>query len=133
VPPRIAVFNHSPTNLRLFQEILSKRGYEVLTFQQEMTTMAEVELAKPDLIILAYIVGYQENELEIINELRSMPATHRIPIIVCSTGARKIEDIAHYINIHYISLLPKPFNMNELVALVAQSLSSNGSGEDVSK
>lgn len=122
MPERIAVFNHSPTNLRLFREILTKKGYEVSTYQQEMTTLAEVEHAQPDLIILAYVVGYRENELEIIHALRSMPATHRIPIIVCSTGARKLEEIARYMNVQYLSLLPKPFNMNELVALVAQSL-----------
>jgi CheY-like chemotaxis protein len=122
MPHRIAVFNHSATNLRLFREILTKKGYDVLTFQQEMTTLAEVERARPDLIILAYIVGYQENEMEIIYALRSMPATYRIPIIVCSTGARKLEEIGRYVDVDYVSLLPKPFNMNELVTLVAQSL-----------
>ena len=132
MPHRIAVFNHSPTNLRLFREILTKHGFEVFTFQQEMTTLAEVERMQPDLIILAYIVGYQENELHIIHELRSRPSTHRIPIVVCSTGVRKIEEFGRYVNVRYLSLLPKPFNMNELVAAVAESLdgSPDGDGAD---
>lgn len=134
IPHRIAVFNHSPTNLRLFREILTKKGYEVFTFLQEMTSLNEVAHLKPDLIILAYIVGYQENELEVIRELRSLPATHRIPIIVCSTGARKLDEIGRYLNVSYLSLLPKPFNMNELVAIVAQSLArSHADSVDIAK
>src|SRR5215213_4595949 len=109
------VFNHTKHILKLFEVILTKQGYEVSTHMQALEHLRDVERVKPDLIILGYIKGYTENDLEMIQALRANPNTANISIIVCSTGYARLETDTPYKDIEYLEVVPKPFEPTNLL------------------
>jgi DNA-binding response OmpR family regulator len=115
---RIMVFNHTPHVLRLFEVVLSTRGYEVSTHFQALEHLAEVESVMPDLIILGYIKGYAENELEMIHALRANSKTATISILICSTGFEALEKSGRYDGIPLVHLMSKPFEPANLLEAV---------------
>src|SRR5215213_1781272 len=120
---RIMVFNHTPHILRLFQVILSTRNYEVTTHYQALEHSEEVEAVMPDIIILGYIKGYAENELEMIEALRANPKTATISILVCSTGFEELEKSDRYHGISQMELIAKPFEPADVLAAIDRLLS----------
>ncbi len=119
---RIAVFNHDEHILRLFREVLTKHDFEVLTFLQELTSLTEVEQVMPDLIILGYLKGYVENELQMVEELRRHPTLKAIPIIICTTGEIRSQRIGWQEELRYVGIVPKPFNVHDLLDAVDTAL-----------
>jgi DNA-binding response OmpR family regulator len=119
---RIVVFNHDEHILTLFREVLSKRGFEVLTYLQELISLSEVEKVHPNLIILGYLKGYVENELEMVEQLRAHPTLKELPIIICTTGEIRSQRIGWQEELRYVAIVPKPFNVNDLVEAVDTAL-----------
>jgi DNA-binding response OmpR family regulator len=117
------VFNHTPHILRLFQVILSTRNYEVTTHFQALEHLEEVEAVMPDIIILGYIKGYAENELEMIKALRENPKTATISILVCSTGFEELEKSDRYHGISHMELMSKPFEAADVLEAIDRLLS----------
>ena len=116
---RIAVFNDYPQNLRLIQEILTKKGFEVFAYQQNYVDLHDIEQISPQLIILAYVLGYDGDQLRIVDRLKALPATAGIPIIICTTG---IIDTDGNTELAYIPVIPKPFDVSDLLAEVNRIL-----------
>jgi CheY-like chemotaxis protein len=119
---RIVVFNHEEHILTLFREILTKKGFEVFAYLQELTSLSEIELMMPDLIILGYLKGYIENELEMVEQLRAHPMLKDIPIIICTTGEIRDQRIGWQQELRYLAVVPKPFNVQDLLDAVEDSL-----------
>jgi DNA-binding response OmpR family regulator len=132
MPRRIAVFNHSEHILKLFHDVLTKRGFEVLTFLQELTSLAQVEQVMPNLVILGYLKGYIENELEMVEQLRAHPTLKNIPIIICTTGEIRDQRNGWQQELRYIAIVPKPFDVQELLEAVDDALKT-GDDQIVSK
>jgi DNA-binding NtrC family response regulator len=118
----IAVFNHHESTLRLFQVLLTKRGFVVHTHKQEVTSLEDVVNEQPDLIILGYITGFSENEVEMIHELASNPVTSQIPILVATTAPKPVERALKHEHIPYIEIVEKPFNVDELLSAIDELL-----------
>jgi DNA-binding response OmpR family regulator len=122
MPHRIAVFNHSPNILLLIESLLGRKGFEVLPFVETLTEISRVVELSPDLVIIGHVNGYDDGELEIIHSLRSEPASAHIPIIVCTTGAAHIRANARLESVSYVTIVPKPFDVQELLAAVYRAL-----------
>ena len=55
---RIAVVNNDPAFLQLVNDVLEQEGpYEVFTYRDEETSLAELRAARPELIIIDILVG----------------------------------------------------------------------------
>lgn len=122
MPHRIAVFNHSPNVLLLIETILRQKGFEVLAFVEALTDISRVVELSPDLVIIGHVRGYDDEELEIIHSFRTEPSTINIPIIVCTTGAAHVRRNARLDGISYVTIVPKPFDIQELLAAVYRAL-----------
>lgn len=118
---RIAVYDYPPNLLKLFQRVLSKKGYEVRVLQGELQHPEELSEFQPNLIILGYIVGYVQNELEVIQWLREHPCTASTPIIICTTGMKQVLEQPET-NADGVMLVPKPFSIDQLFSAVDQML-----------
>jgi DNA-binding response OmpR family regulator len=117
---RVAVFSHSNNVLRLFHEVLTRQGFEVFTFQQEVEKLAEIDLLRPDIIVMASLQEHNRSEMEIIRQLRMWPATSRIPILVCAND-QIAEDVSQYNNSHdshRLSILAAPFDLAQIVLVI---------------
>lgn len=81
---------------------------------------AGLELARslqPDLVIIDIMMPYMSG-IALIDELRALPHTRAVPVILISAGARPREQMRG------VRFLPKPFDMDRLMDMVAADLAA---------
>ncbi|HST89069.1 MAG TPA: response regulator [Ktedonobacterales bacterium] len=123
---RIMVVNDTQEILELFEDILSDAGYEVVLYSYAVMDMAEVERAQPDLIILDYIFGTEKTGWQMLQKLKMRHATADIPVIVCTAATREVREIEGYLQAKGVGLVPKPFDIDDLLAAVKWAVESRG-------
>ena len=123
---RILVFNHSPNILRLFNEVLTKKGFEVIARLEEVTTISQVEGIDPDIIILGYLRGLPDGESDIVLELQAHPTLGKIPLIIATTSVLQMQQQTPIGAIQGISYLDKPFDIDALMRVVNEAVAMSG-------
>ncbi|HEV7129631.1 MAG TPA: response regulator [Ktedonobacterales bacterium] len=120
---RIMVINDSADILQLFYEVLhGEGGYDVVLRGLAFHDVAEVEQVKPDLILLDYLFGNERLGWQMLQMLKMHRSTATIPIIVCTAAVREVLDIEADLLSHRVRLVRKPFEIDELLAAVAEAL-----------
>ncbi|HKV85272.1 MAG TPA: response regulator [Ktedonobacterales bacterium] len=119
---RILVINDTPEILELFQEILAEEGYEVILYSYATQDTAEIERHRPDLIILDYIFGTEKLGWQLLQKLKMRPDTAGIPIIICTAAIREVREIEGYLLAKGVTLVPKPFDIDDLLLAVSNAL-----------
>ncbi len=103
--------------LEVIKIILEDEGYEVFTLTDGDTIISTIRQIHPHLILLDYWIPAKKNGGEIARELKSNSQTAGIPIIMISAN-HNIETSVDKMGIDIF--LPKPFNIDDLVSLVAK-------------
>jgi DNA-binding response OmpR family regulator len=122
VTTRILVMNDTQELLQLFDDVLSEEGYEVMLSSFAVQDMDEIERVQPDLIILDYIFGLERSGWQTLQKLKLRRTTADIPVIVCTAAIREVRDIEGFLAAKGVVLLPKPFDIDGLLASVSQAL-----------
>jgi CheY-like chemotaxis protein len=115
---RILVDDRSPAVLTLFDRVLSREGFEVIVSATRMSCL-EVEQLNGDLVILGYIQGYLDHELDIVRQLRGNVSTASLPIIISTTGAALLDELEEITGDDRLKVLSKPFMLEELFSAIA--------------
>lgn len=123
---RIMVINDTQEILELFDEILREEGYEVLLYSQAIQDMTEIERLKPDLIIVDYIFGGEKTGWQMVQKLRLRRATAKIPLIICTAAIKEVREIEGFLRMKGIGLVPKPFDIDDLLREVETTLRTSG-------
>jgi DNA-binding response OmpR family regulator len=125
---RVLVINDMQEILELFRELLSEEGYEPILYSDAIQDMREIERLKPDLIILDYILGGGERTgWQMLQKLKMRRMTAKIPVIVCTAATREVRDIEGFLQMKGITLVPKPFNIEDLLQAIEQAMQAPGS------
>ncbi|HEY7851209.1 MAG TPA: response regulator [Ktedonobacterales bacterium] len=119
---RILVINDTPEILEAFRDILEDEGYETLLYSYPITKAHEIERLKPDLIILDYIFGRSKAGWQTLQLLKMRRSTAGIPVIVCTAATREVREIEGYLTAHDIQVVPKPFDIDDLLSAVKRAL-----------
>ena len=119
---RILVINDTQEILELFDELLKEEGYEVLLYSQAIQDMAEIERLKPDLIIVDYIFGGEKTGWQMVQKLRMRRDTAKIPLIICTAAIKEVREIEGFLLMKGIGLVPKPFDIDDLLEAVETAL-----------
>jgi len=118
-PKRILVVENDVEVAALLQGVLTSYGYVV-----EMANVLSVFQASrehlPDLILLDLLVPCVSG-VEAVRHLRDLPETSDIPIVLMSSAAEVAQRAAQLGAAGY---LKKPFELNDLLAVVTRSLAS---------
>jgi DNA-binding response OmpR family regulator len=122
---RIMVINNSDDVLALFQKILGSDDCQVFTQLFLNSDLREVRRIRPDLIILDYYVGREGVGWEFLQLLKMEDATAAVPVLICTTAVKLVQDIAGYLATKRISVLRKPFESRDLVGAVRAALQSS--------
>lgn len=122
---RILVVNDDQDILELFRDLLEGEGYEATLFSFAPHDLEHVERAQPDLIILDYIFGSERIGWQLLQKIKMRRTTAKIPIIICTAATREVREIEGYLQAHSISLVAKPFDIDELLRAVAMALANN--------
>lgn len=116
MPKRIMVFNDTEEILQLFYDLLTPEGYLVTLHSYSTRELEDVRRAQPDLIISDHPPFREQQGWQFIQKLKMSPDTEPIPVLLCTTNIRWLRDNMDegLLAAKRISVLPKPFNVDEL-------------------
>jgi adenylate cyclase len=117
--PKILVVDDAPKNVKLLADILSVRGYHVLTADSGIAALRQVRETPPDLVLLDVMMpgmsGY-----EVCETIKADIATRALPIILVT--ALDPTERVHGLECGADDFLTKPINQAELLARVRSLL-----------
>ena len=114
---KILVVDDSPTERHVLVELLTRKGYQVLTAESGEEGIEKAKSEQPDLVLMDVVMpglnGYQATRT-----LTRDDATKHIPVIVCTSKGQETDKIwglrqgAH-------DYMTKPINGDELLMKIA--------------
>jgi len=111
---KILVIDDNNDLLEMLSEALTGEGYEVECASHVDNVYEAVRNARAQLVIVDYILeGINGGEL--CHQLKINPRTSHLPVIMITGYSRVLESLGSYGADH---LLAKPFDLNELLAVV---------------
>jgi DNA-binding response OmpR family regulator len=130
MPTRIAVVDHSPHHLRLFQEYLGKKGFDVSAHADDEQGLDEISERAPAAIILGNLNGLSIEEWNFLLALRSRPTTSATPVILATTAPSLVEHSDLYARQDNLYLLAKPFDVHTLLVRIETALEGDANPPD---
>ncbi|HKS68829.1 MAG TPA: response regulator [Ktedonobacterales bacterium] len=128
---RILVVNDTEEILQIFLDILAPEGYDVVLYSYAINDMDEVQRIKPDLVILDLIFGQEKTGWQMLQKMKMTRATATIPVIVCTAATKEVREIQGYLQAKGVSLVPKPFDIDDLLAAVKRAFDLYGHDADI--
>jgi CheY-like chemotaxis protein len=120
---RVAVINDDTVFLDLMRELLEQEEhYEVLICREWDGAYQFVKDHQPDLVIQDIRIEGEEHGWTILNLLTLDPATRPIPMIVCSAAIQSLHAHQEWLDQYGIRALPKPFDLDTLLATVEEMI-----------
>ena len=114
---KILVVDDSPTERHVLVELLTRKGYQVLTAESGEEGIEKAKSEQPDLVLMDVVMpglnGYQATRT-----LTRDDATKHIPVIVCTSKGQETDKIWG-LRQGAIDYLIKPINGDELLAKIA--------------
>ncbi|MDQ4044864.1 MAG: response regulator, partial [Chloroflexota bacterium] len=122
LPAHILVVNDTKEILELFRELLEDEGYRVSLSSYAVNDLDEVVELAPDLAILDFIIGGEDQGWQMLQKMRMDRRTAEIPIIVCTAARNLVREIEGHLLSKNIGIVLKPFDIDELVVEVRRRL-----------
>jgi putative two-component system response regulator len=116
----IMVVDDKPTNLTLLEDILTRQGYQVKTFQWAKVALRSALSAPPDLILLDINMPVM-NGFEFCSALKSHRECEEIPILFIS-GIREMDAKVKAFKQGGVDYITKPFRVEEVKARIRTHL-----------
>lgn len=118
--PKILMIDDDKDLLEITQSLLAKKGYEVATITCWEDALQTIESFQPQLILLDVFLNGIDG-LDICKQLKSMPHTRHIPVIILSAYPRVAESVTYEYGAD--DFIGKPFEVSELISKVHSVLS----------
>ena len=114
---KILVVDDSPTERFFLAELLTRRGYTVITAGNGQEAMIKVKTERPNLVVMDIVMPGQ-NGFQVTRALTRDPDTQSIPIIICTSKSNETDRIWG-LRQGAREYLVKPVRPEELLARVA--------------
>jgi len=126
---KVLTVDSDPEVTRILEVHLSHANFDVISAQSGAEALTQVDIKKPDIIILDPALPDIDG-IEICHQLKELPQTSHIPIILISARTRRENRAIKTANgaDHHII---KPFDPKEVVALVQAYLTQKGRAENI--
>ena len=120
VPAKILVVDDTPKNVKLLADLLTVKGFNVVTAASGREALAQVEAERPDLVLLDVVMP-EMSGYEVCRKIRENPATEILPVIMV-TALDPSEERVKGLEAGADDFLTKPINQAELLARVRSLL-----------
>jgi DNA-binding response OmpR family regulator len=124
---RVIIVDNDAETAKLMAELLRSEGYAPLCYPTWLLSVACIEHAQANLLILELGLGDPSAALELLGELRRNSHTYALPVIVDSTDNRLLERLAAPLSELGCLLLAKPFELDDFFASINMCLDSGRS------
>jgi CheY-like chemotaxis protein len=119
--PRILAVEDS-SEIEVLLSYILRENYSVDVAKNEQEAMAKVQGPPYDLVLMDINLGEQRTGVDIMQDLRCIPAYANVPI-VAMTAYALLEDRDRFLEAGFDGYLSKPFTTKELLTLIEQMLS----------
>jgi CheY-like chemotaxis protein len=126
----VLIVDDLPEFLNVVQAILTDEGVRVTTATMPPDDLEDVLALAPDAIVLDFIIAGTEIGCDFLERLKSDPHTAPIPVVVCTAATRLVERMAADLTDWNCHVLPKPFELEDLLSALAVSLGQRGPKHD---
>ncbi len=113
---RILVVDDDPANLFLMKQLLTSKGFEVITVGDPYQVMDQVRSVAPDMILLDIMMPGKDG-ITLLRELKSLKETESIPVIMV-TARDDSQMLATALNAGASDYVRKPVDTVELMARI---------------
>ncbi|MFN8638583.1 MAG: response regulator [Dehalococcoidia bacterium] len=120
---RVLVVEDEPAIRMVLTEVLSDEGYEVRGAGDGQTALGLLEEWVPRVILLDFTLPGMDGS-EFRARQRALADAGRVPVILVTGAYLQDDAIAGF---EADAIIAKPFDLDELVAVVARVIASNGS------
>jgi DNA-binding response OmpR family regulator len=120
--PRILAITDDPSILALFQDLRKVEGYHVSIHVSVDHDLPEITTLQPNVIILDCVGALEDASWTLLLVLRRESATVAIPLILCTGSGRDVELLPPHLTVMGISVVIKPFTMNQLCEAIHERL-----------
>ncbi len=121
---RIVAIDDDLAILALLHDALGLEGYRVAGASTTEAGRIALHQEGASLIILDARLETPDAGWRLLDQLRTDPATAEIAIIVCSADHRALRTHANHIRDHGCLILEKPFDLDNLLEVVAAALAT---------
>lgn len=118
---RILIMEDDLAIADLLTETFTREGYESTRNTESLRFFDAVQRVKPDLILLDLWMPYLEGEDE-LRLLQLFPEVANIPVIVITANHDAPTKEALFRSLGVVKIFTKPFNLDELIATVEQTI-----------
>ena len=125
-PNSILIVDDDAAILEMLREFLWSEGYDAIPLSTGSAAVAQAIASPPGLILLDLMMP-EMSGWQVIAALRAAPETRSIPIILLS-ARRDLATAARDLDV--VTYLEKPFELDELLALVSRYVNSTGHGDN---
>jgi adenylate cyclase len=119
-PPKILVVDDTPRNVKLLADLLTVKGYAVITANSGREALASMAAEPPDLVLLDVVMP-EMSGYEVCERIRASNFTAMLPVIMVTALDPAVERIKG-IEAGADDFLSKPINQAELLARVKSLL-----------
>jgi len=120
---RILVVNDTQEILELFRMLLEEQeGYDVVLSGFPIQQIKEIELIKPDLIILDLVLGDEKTGMQMLQMLKMQRSTATIPVLICTAALQIVREQEGYLVSQGVHVVFKPFDIDDLLTNIKQLL-----------
>jgi DNA-binding response OmpR family regulator len=120
---KILVADDDTTIAELLRQSLETEGYETYKVTESLRFFDAVMETQPDLILLDLMMPYLQGEDE-LRLLQMTPSVRHIPVIVVTAMHDAKQQEAHYRALGVVKIVTKPFDLNNLVALIKNTVAA---------